>query len=211
MAAVAVGALLVGACSSNHSAEKALVKRVSLEASDLPPGWSRVPAPDPVGAEGDESRYAECLGRPDPKTVRTASVASDQFGSGDGTQVVSTVRTMPSEGVAKADSAAQQGDRAVACLRARLRNESGRRSAAGGAPSDVSVVRMPGLAFGDDTTAFRATFTYPPGDTAPKTTSVDVVHVRKGKVEIELSLSGTQQPFPGDLERDLLTKVVGRA
>jgi hypothetical protein len=38
-----------------------------------------------------------------------------------------------------------------------------------------------------------------------------VVHVRKGKVEIDLTLSGAQQPFPGDLERDLLTKVVGRA
>jgi len=208
---VAIVGLLVGACSNGHAAEKALVKKVSLEASDLPPGWQRSPTPDAVGAQGDESRYAECLGRPDPKTVRTASISSDEFRLGDEMLVASTVRTMPNEAAAKADSAAEAGDRAVACLRVRFRNELGRRSAAGAAPGAVSVARLPGVDFGDATAAFRVTYTYPPANGVTKTTSVDVVHVRKGKVEINLTLLGDRQPFPADLERDLLTKVVGRA
>lgn len=208
---VAVAGLLAGACSGGHPAEKALVKKVTIEASDFPPGWVRSPAPDAGAAEGDESRYAECLGRPDPKTVRTASVASDEYHLGDEMRVASTVRTMPNEAAAKADSAAEAGDRAVSCLRVRFRNELGRRSVAGGAPDAVTVDRLPGLDFGDATAAFRVSYTYPPANGAARSTSVDVVHVRKGKVEIDLSLLSAQQPFPGDLERDLLTKVVGRA
>jgi len=182
----------------------------TVERTDLPPEWSQAPAPDPVGAEGDDSRYSECVGRPDPKTVRTASHGSEEFRLGDGMRITSIAQTMRDVAAAKADLAARQGDRGVPCLRQRLRNELGRQSTAGSAPTSVTVERLPGLEFGDGTAAFRATVAYPPGDSGPKTTYVDLVYVRKAAVEIAVTLTSVQQPFLADLERDVLTKVVGR-
>jgi len=135
---------------------------------------------------------------------------SDEFRLGEAMAVSSTARTMPKEADAKADFVALQGDRGPVCLRQRLKNELDRRSAAGGAPERVTVERLPGLEFGDDTVAFRSTLAYPAVDGSPKANYVDVVNVRKGSLELALTLSSTQQPFPADLERDLLTKVVGR-
>jgi len=206
-----VAGLLAGACSSDSgSAAKAAVKKVTVERIDLPPEWTQVAAPDPVGAEGDESRFAECIGRPDPKTVRKAKYASDEFRMGDAMRITSVAQTMPDEATAKADLAAQRGDRGAPCLRSGLKNALDRRSVAGNAPESVTVDRLPGLDVGDESVAFRGTLTYPATDTGPKTAYVDVVYVRKGALEIAVTFSSTQQPFSTDLERDLLTKVVGR-
>ncbi len=186
------------------------MKEATVERPDLPAEWAQSPAPDVVGTAGDDSRYGECLGRPDPKTVRTATKASDVFRLGDGMIVSSTARTLPKETDARADFVALRGDRGPLCLRQRLKNELDRRRPPGGVPSNVTVERLPGLEFGDETVAFRATLDYPAVDGSPKMTYVDVVNVRKGTLELALTLSSTQQPFPSDLQRGLLTKVVGR-
>jgi hypothetical protein len=207
---MALAGFLLGGCSGGSDAAKAAVKNATVESADLPADWTRSPAPDPVGTEGDDSRYSACIGRPDPKRVRTATSDSDEFRQGDATWVTSRTLTMPDESVAKADFDARRGDRAVPCLRNRFRNELDRRSVAGSAPQSVTVDRLPGLDFGDETVAFRATLTYPAGDTGPKTTYVDVVNVRKARVEIVVTLSSTQEPFPADLERDVVTRMVAR-
>ncbi len=209
-AAIAATGLLFGACSSGNGAAKATVKKATIERSDLPPEWSQSPAPDSIGTAGDDSRYGECLGRPDPKTVRTASQVSDEFRLGDGMRITSRTQTMRDVAAAKADLAAQRGDRGPLCLRQRLRNQVDRSTVGGGAPESVTADRLPGLDVGDETVAFRTTLNYPAGDAGPKTTYVDFVTVRKGKLEVAMTFSSAQQPFPADLERDVLTRVVGR-
>jgi len=211
VAAVAATGLLFGACSSGNGAAKVAVKKATIELTDLPPGWSPSPAPDSVGTEGDDSRYGECLGRPDPKTVRTASQVSDEFRHGDGMRITSRTQTMRNVAAAKADLAAQRGDRGPLCLRQRLRNQVDRSAVGGDAPESVTVDRLPGLDIGDETVAFRATLNYPAGDAGPMTTYVDFVTARKGKLEVAMTFSSAQQPFPTDLERDVLNRVVGRS
>ncbi len=211
VATIAVVGILLGACSSgDDAAAKAEVKKATVARPDLPPEWTQGPAPDPVGAEGDDSRFAACVGRPDPKTVRKAGSRSEEFRLGDTLQITSTVQAMPDEAVARADLAAQRGDRGGPCLRLRLTGAIDRQSASGKAPASVTVEALPGLDVGDESVAFRATLTYPAGDGDPKTTYVDIVEVRKGKLEVALTLTSAGQPFPADLERDLLTRIVGR-
>jgi len=211
VATFAVVGLLLGACSSgDNSAAKAAAKKATVAPADLPPEWTQGPAPDPVGSEGDDSRFAACVGRPDPKTVRKADSRSAEFRLGDTLQITSTVQAMPDEAAARADLAAQRGNRGVPCLRLRLTNALDRNSAAGKAPASVTVEGLPGLDVGDEAVAFRAKLTYPAGDGDPKTTYVDIVEVRKGKLEVALTLTSAGQPFPADLERDLLTRIVSR-
>ncbi len=211
VAILAAVGLLLGACSGgNDSAANAAVKRATVERTDLPPEWTQAAAPDRLGSEGDDSRFAACVGRPDPKTVRKAESGSDEFRLGDTMQITSTALAMPDEAAARADLAAQRSGRAGPCLRLRLTNAVDRETVAGKAPDTVTVDPLPGLEVGDEVVAFRAKLTYPVGDGDPKTTYVDIVHVRKGRVEVALNLTSAQQPFPADLERDLLTRIVGR-
>ncbi len=211
VAALAAVGLLLGACSGGgDSAAKTAARKATVERTDLPPDWTQGPAPDLVGSEGDDSRFAMCVGRPDPKTVRKADVQSDEFRSGDTLQVTSTVRAMPDDASARADLAALRGDRAGPCLRVRLTGAIDRQSAGGKAPASVTVDRLPGLDVGDEAVAFRAKLTTPAGDGDPKTTYVDVVQVRKGKLEIALTLTSAGQPFPADLQRDLLNRIGAR-
>jgi len=135
---------------------------------------------------------------------------SDEFSLGDGMRITSRTQTMRDAAAARADLAAQRGDRGPLCLRQRLRNQIDRSAVGGGAPESVTVDRLPDPDVGDETVAFRATLNYRAGDAGPKTISVDFVTVRKGKVEVAVTFSSAQQPFPTDLERDVLTRVVGR-
>jgi len=211
VATLAIVGLLLGACSGEgNSAAKAAAKRATVAPTDLPPEWTRGAAPDPVGSEGDDSRFAACVGRPDPKTVRKADSRSEEFRLGDTLQITSTVQAMPDEAAARADLAAQRGDRGAPCLRLRLTGAIDRQSGGGKAPASITVEALPGLDVGDEAVAFRAKLTYPVGDGDPKTTYVDLVQVRKGKLEVALTLTSAGQPFPAELERNLLTRIVGR-
>ncbi len=70
---------------------------------------------------------------------------------------------------------------------------------------------MTDLDVGDDTAAFRAELIFPPENGSPRTGYLDVVLVRSGKVEVAMTLFSAAEPFPADVERELLNKVVSRA
>jgi hypothetical protein len=214
-------ALLVGACSGGggggkaggpeHSkADQAKVDAISLRMSDLPPEWASSPPTDPVAEEGDDSRYAECVGRPDPKTVRTATVASPQFHVDERLRAASTVRALPTAVTAKEDFDAQEGARGLPCMRQRVQGQIDRQSRGGSAPASFTVERLPGLSFGDRTVGFRATLVYPPGQGVAKG-HLDFVNVLRDRIEISATFFSAPDPFPPDLERDVVAKMVARA
>lgn len=192
--------------AKTSASDDALVKKVVLRIEDLPPEWAALPPADPVGQEGDNSRYAECVGRPDPKTIRTATVDSQQFHVEERMRAVVTVETMPDVATATDDFAAQEGDRGLPCLRQRYQNQIDRQTDAG-KPRSFTIERLPPPTYGDKTLAFRLVLTYA-GD-APNG-FLDVVNVRKGRFELSFAFLNAQQPFPADLERDAVTKVVAR-
>ncbi|HEV3400191.1 MAG TPA: hypothetical protein VG078_00065, partial [Acidimicrobiales bacterium] len=120
-AAVALAAILLGGCTGDDaSADRERVEAVTMRAEDLTPEWRPSPPDTSMESEGDASRFAQCLGRPEPKTVRTATLASPRFEVADRSRASSTVQTVKSADIAEDDFAALEGSRATGCLRQRL-------------------------------------------------------------------------------------------
>ena len=180
-----------------------------MRVDDLPPEWRPSP-PDPpdasVETEGDNSRFAQCVGRPEPKVVRTATMASPRFRIDDRSRASSAVQTVKTVTIANDDFAALEGNRAVGCLRQRLQAQLDRESTPGNAPERFTVERLPGLAVGDRTVAFRAVVSYR-GSTA----YLDVVNVQKDKVEVAATFFNRDSPFPAEFEQSVVAKMVDRA
>ena len=202
-------ALVVAGCTGGGAADEARVEAVSMRVEDLPPEWRPSPPGPPdtsVETEGDNSRFAQCVGRPEPKTVRTATVASPRYRIEDRSWASSAVQTVKTVAIANDDFAALEGNRAVGCLRQRLQAQLDRESTPGNAPERFTVERLPGIAVGDRTVAFRAVIHYR-GSTA----YLDVINVQKDKVELSASFFNRGEPFPAEFERSVLAKMVDRA
>jgi hypothetical protein len=206
----AVVVLVITACSGGGAAAaRSKARAANVRATDLPAGWTSSPRPDPVGDEGDASRFAECLGRPDPKQVRSATAASPNFVLQDRSQVHTSAQVMHSAKTASADIAVLAGDRAVGCLRQRLSTDLQRDPASANKVLTMSVARRPGPGGGGQAAAFGATVS----EKGAKVTTnrfVDVVLVAKGDVEIWSTFANRTDPFPADLEQTLLSRIVGR-
>lgn len=201
-------ALMGGACMGKSGAEKdeARVKAATMRLDDLAPGWVPAPPDTSTEKEGDRSRFAQCVGRPEPKTVRTAMVASPQFHVEERSRASSDIQTVRTAAIAADDFAALEGTRAVGCLRQRLGAQLDRESTAGNAPQRFAVERLPGLNLGDRTVAFRAVITY-----RTHTEYLDLVNVRKDRLEIAASFLNRDAPLPAELELSVLAKMLERA
>lgn len=202
--AAALAVALLG-CSDDSAADRKRVEAVSMRAEDLAPEWRPTPPDTSVETEGDASRFAQCLGRPEPKTVRTATVASPRFEVGDQSRASSLVQTVKEASVATADFAALDGNRAVGCLRQRLQAQLDRQSTPGNAPRRIVVQRLPGLDVGARVAAFRAVVTYPGGDAF-----LDVVNVQKGDLELSATFFNRSSPLPADFERSVVARMLAR-
>lgn len=203
-------ALATGACGGGGAAARSKARAANLQATDFPPGWTSAPRPDPVADEGDASRFSECLGRPDAKQVRSATAASPNFILDDSSQAHSSAQVMRSTKTVSGDMAALAGDRAPGCLRQRLGTDLQRDPSSAKKVLTIGVQRRPGPGVGSAGTAFRATVS----EKAGKDSTVRVVEVAivsKGNVEIWTTFANRADPFSADLERTLLTRVVGRA
>jgi hypothetical protein len=206
-AAVAFAAILVGGCTGDGaSADRERVEAVTMRAEDLTPEWRPSPPDTSMESEGDASRFAQCLGRPEPKTVRTATLASPRFEVTDRSRASSTVQTVKSADIAEDDFAALDGSRATGCLRQRLQAVLDRESTPGNAPQRIVVERLPGIDVGARAAAFRAVVTYPSGEAY-----LDVVNVQKDELEVTATFFNRENPLPADFERTVVTRMLARA
>ncbi|HEX2274939.1 MAG TPA: hypothetical protein VHG90_13785 [Acidimicrobiales bacterium] len=203
--AVVLAATLLGCTGDGAAADRERVEAATMRAEDLTPEWRASPPDTSVESEGDASRFAQCLGRPEPKTVRTATMASPRFELGDGSRASSTAQTVKEVAIATDDFAALDGNRAPGCLRQRLQAELDRQSTPGNAPQRIVVQRLTGLDVGPRTAAFRAVITYPSGDAY-----LDVVNVQKDKLELQATFFNRVSPFPPDFERSVVAKMLAR-
>ncbi len=205
-AVVALAAILAGCTGDDSSDDRERVEAVTMRAEDLTPEWRPSPPDTSVESEGDASRFAQCLGRPEPKTLRTATLNSPRFEVADRSRASSTVQTVKSADVAEDDFAALGGNRATGCLRQRLQAVFDRESTPGNAPQRIAVERLPGIDIGARTAAFRAVVTYPSGDAY-----LDVVNVQKDELEVSATFFNRGAPFPADFERTVVNRMLARA
>jgi hypothetical protein len=200
-------AVALSACrGGDSSADRERVEAASMRAEDLTPEWRPSPPDTSVEAEGDASRFAQCLGRPEPKTVRTATMASPRFEVPDRSRASSTAQTVKKASIANEDFAALEGNRAVGCLRQRLQAELDRQSTPGNAPQRIVVQRRPPLSVEARTAVFRAVVTYPSGDAF-----LDVVNVQKDELELTATFFNRSSPLPDDFQRSVVARIVARA
>ena len=190
--------------------DMAIARDANLRISDFPTEWRATPqssALDAAAEEGDRVRAA-CEGRPPPSEVRTAAVRSDDFAAQDTRRVSSSVQLVRTEDIAKDDFAALKTDRAMGCLKTQIDAEFRRQNP--GLNPDSSIDRFDLPQFADDSLAYRYVVTTV-DQGAQVRTYIDFVWMRKGRIELNAGFINRGSPFPTELERTLLQRMVGRA
>jgi hypothetical protein len=182
----------------------------NLQITDFPTEWKSTPVPaDTTAANAaNERTFAQCMGRPPPDEERTAVGYSPDFSAADTRRVASSVQMAKTVEIAQADFQAQRADKAVGCQKAQLESEF-RRQLPDAAPQ-LSLDRLDVPVFGDEAVAFRADVTSV-AEGVQVRTLIDLVFVRKGRVEMSVSFVNRTSAFPQDLQRSLLQRMVGRA
>ena len=206
-----------GSSSSSTSAttgqrdDAAVAKDANLRLTDFPTEWRSTPvdAATLAAAANENRTLALCMGRPAPEDIRTAEADSDDFSAQDTRRVSSSVQLVKTEEIAKDDFAVLSGDKALSCHKAGIDAEFARQLPASAAPQ-TTIERLQLPTFGDETVGYRISATTVNNGQQVRTL-IDLVFVRRGRAELSGSFLNVGTPFPVDLERTLLQRMVGRA
>jgi len=224
LAASAAGAVLLlvasgcgggsggGSSSRSTSAvdDQTLANRANLRLSDLPAEWksSPVAAGSEAASEESDRAFADCMGRPRPETIRTARADSDDFSAQETRRASSNVQVVRTVEIARDDFAALRTDKALECRKAQIDAEFQRQVP--DAVPKTTIERLDLPQFGDQSVAFRVTAA---GLVQGQEilTYIDLTFVQKGRAELSGGFINRSAPFPADLEKSLLQRMVGRA
>jgi hypothetical protein len=215
--------------AADPAADKAAAGKLVLQQSDLPAGWVAKPSTQDTSSsssdDGTTDQQVAACAHLDPalaadKYDDQTSVDSNDFDRGDTAELSNTVEFARSVDLAKAEVESFKKPEVPACLKKvfddAVAKESG--SAAGGpttsagAPTiePVQVAPLPFAALGDDSTAFKVTFTVQQA-TQQVTVELNMVLAVKGRTEITVTGEGLGGPFPLDVLEAMARKVVDRA
>jgi hypothetical protein len=190
--------------------DQAVAEEANLRLSDFPDEWRADPVPagaeDATAASG--RTFAACVGRPPPEEGRTALAGSEDFSSRETRRVSSSAQMVESVEAAVADFEALRTDRALQCRKAQIDAEFLRQLPESAPETLIERLDLP--QFGDETVAFRVQAMSLAGGSAVRT-YIDLVFVRKGRAQLSASFIDRNTPFPAELQRSLLQRMVGRA
>ena len=222
-AAAAAGAVLLVACgcgggsgsgtSSPSTAavdDQTLANRANLRLSDLPAEWksSPVAAGSQAASEESDRAFADCMGRPRPETIRTARADSEDFSAQETRRASSNVQVVRTVEIARDDFAALRADKALECRKAQIDAEFQRQVP--DAVPQTTIERLDLPQFGDQSVAFRVT-AVGLNQGQEIRTYIDLTFVQKGRAELSAGFINRSAPFPSDLEKSLVQRMVGRA
>lgn len=193
--------------AADTAADTARAEEILFKPSDLPEGWTPVPAPE--GAEEEQaelrSSFAVCLGvEPLPDHP---SAESPEYVTGEITQVSARVELAPSAEVAEAELAQLRRPRYLECV-AKQFDQSQADSGLEFAPSRAQEFDFPDLADGTLATRITTLLTL---EGQEITIYADLVVVREGRVQITMYFLRARQPFPADLADSLARRMLARA
>ena len=192
--------------------DQAVVARANLVISDFPTEWKSTPLPADaaaINAQNDRD-FADCMGRPRPEEIRTATADSLDFSAADTRRASSSVQTVKTVDIAKDDFVALRSDRGSSCLKTQMDKEFARQLPVSGAQTKTVIEKVDLPQFGDETVAYRVTATGVV-DAQQVITVIDLVFVRKDRAQLSGAFINRTLPFPQDLEKTLLQRMVGRA
>lgn len=188
----------------------ALVAEVNLRLADFPTEWRSTPIPATTAdaAVAGNRALADCMGRPRPEDIRTALADSDDFSAQDTRRVSSSVQTVRTVELARDDFAALRTDQAVACHKAQIDAEFARQLPPEASPQ-TTLERLDVPQFAEETVAYRVTaVTLDRGGQVR--TYIDLVFFRKDRLEASVNFLNVGSPFPAELQRTLLQRMVAR-
>ena len=182
-----------------------------LHRDDLPADWEEQPLEDRPDHEATWAGLTMCLGFDAVEPVVGRSATSPTYVLGVGTLVTSTVSYLDSGDRARDVATVLVGDRFSECARQVFSEDVERNAPEGATGEQIEVSPFPFRKLGDATSAYRATTTIrvPPGVSIPVVQ--DFVTVVDGTAMVRLVFISGGGPFPGELQRSLVEKVVGRA
>ena len=195
------------AAAADPAAQTAKAKAAVLQQADFPAGWEAIPAADGGGLNVDTiwTELTTCLGvTPAP----IASSTSPTFLRGLATQARTTVE-YTSEASANAIEAALSSRQANACLASAFTADVKRSAPEGGTPGPATVAPHNVAAVAPRTKAYRITAEVSLDELKVPLFQDFYVIFTKGAV-IRAMFLNPGSPFPPELERTLLQKVVGR-
>jgi hypothetical protein len=203
-----------GKGASATGAQGAKAKAAVVQLSDLPAsGWREQAPEDTPDHETTWQALATCLGIGDLKQDETGSATSPTYVTGLAQQVTSTVAYVP-VGRAGEIAAAFASDKFEGCAKTAIADDVARNAPEGAEVVSVDVVPLDLPRLGALTTSYRATGMLTIGPGIQITVYTDVVAVFSGPAISRLVfINGgpAGAPFPDDLERSLVEKVVTRA
>lgn len=179
-----------------------------LQPADFPAGWRPKPADQQLEQETTWQELTRCLGVEDSGQGQ-ARATSPTFGTGQATQVVSTVEYLPTAS-AQAVAMAFAGPKFVACAKEALTAGVKRGAPAGATVGAVEVAPLGFPKLGLLTSASRATTEI---DMGPVKIPIfqDFVFVFKGEAVSRFTYLNPGAPFRADLQPTLAEKVVARS
>lgn len=192
--------------------DQGVADRANLVISDFPPEWRATPLPADAAAvnAANDRDFADCMGRPRPEEVRTANADSPDFSATDTRRVSSSAQMVKTDEIARGDFVALKSDRGSSCLKQQIDREFARQLPASGPATTTTIERLDLPQFGEETAAYRLTATGVV-EAQQVVTLIDLTFVRKGRAELSAAFINRSAPFPQDIQRSLLQRMVGRA
>jgi hypothetical protein len=148
------------------------------------------------------------MGRPRPELIRTARADSEDFSAAETRRASSNVQVVRTVEIARDDFAALRTDKALECRKAQIDAEF-RRQVPDAVPQ-TTLERLDLPQFGDQSAAFRVIAVGRVQGQEVRT-YIDLAFVQKSRAELSAAFINRTAPFPADLERSLLQRMVGRA
>lgn len=193
---------------SSDPARAERAKAAILQGSDLPPGWKEQEPGEGLDLEIAWADLTRCLGV--ERTGRPLGIAtSPTYLRGLATQTRSTVEYMPEPSV-QAISTALAGPKFNGCATDAFTADSKRSAPEGGVPGPVRVAPLDFVKLGQTTSATRINVEINLAELQVPVFQ-DLVVVLDGEKVIRMTFLNPGGPFPPELERSLVEKVVGRA
>ena len=193
--------------ASTDPAMRAKAEAAVLQAGDFPPGWETQPPEEGLDLEIVWRDLMDCTGvaagQPSLGIATSPTFLRDLA-----TQARSTVE-YTTETSAQAIAAAVAGPTFTECAKTAFLEDAKRSAPDGGVPTPVEVAPLDFPVPGHTASAFRITNTMNLDD-LPVPISQDFLVFFRGGTVTRLVFLNPGGPFPQDLERSLVEKVVGR-
>ena len=193
--------------ATGKEGDTARARTLVMQQADMPAGWRGAAHTETPLEKTRAKELAQCLGRPDPESARSARVYGPDLSMGQ-MQVSSSATVLNSADDAKADLAAVRGPKYGDCVVTAFRVDL-QRQAPEARVERVASEPLPVESFGDGSVGIRLTADLVYADRTDHLFA-DLVYISKDRSTVSATFFSFHQPFPASLEQSLVSRMGNR-